>query len=604
MGLKNLNIIGVVYGLFPWSSKLVLSVYPRLPEVLKEADIKVYPEAYAATVGLFTIIGLFLSIGGIPFLALSIYAPQVLGLLSMVPYYTYIIFILMPGLVLLLGIAIPKVMASNRASSLEAEVPFLSAYVSVMSTGGISPYISIERLKNFRLLPNMSKEAKRITLWVGGLGLDPVAAIEESAKSLPSKEYRELLLGYSSTLRAGGDVVHYLLTKTKDTFENRLTRLRILGERMSGMLEIYVTFSVLLALGFYTIYIVSLTMAAYIPIGFGASFVLFTYIFLPMISVMFLYMIDILQPKYPSLRLSLAYKVYYASIPFMLILIYLMVVPFMLPEAPYPEPLTLIKDFVVYVSQNLLRLERGFEAPVGFCLAFLISTLPAATVDYIHNRHMKQVEGGVTDFLRDVVEIRKTGMSPENCIVSLAERDYGRFSKYLRVISNQVGWGIPLTKVVEGFIRRVDSWLANITMYLLVDAIEVGGGSPETLDSLARFSEMIEAVEKEKDMRIKPLLMVPYIGALTFVVSTVILLGFMRSTLSLVGTSIAYSQFVTTLLTPMIAHVYLTGLVAGKISSGRVSGGFVHAVILIIATIISIVLSPMLSMPLQLTPVR
>ncbi|MEM1557815.1 MAG: type II secretion system F family protein [Thermoproteota archaeon] len=604
MGLKDFSLVGAIYGYFPWASKIVLAVYRGLPEALKEAGIGIYPEAYAATVGFFTIIGLILSIGGIPLLALSLYAPQVLGLLSLLPYHIYIVFFLLPGLILLLGIVVPRIMASNRASSLEAEVPFLSAYVSVMSTGGISPYISIERLKNFQLLPNMSKEAKRITLWVRGLGLDPVTAIEESAKTLPSKEYRELLLGYSSTLRAGGDVVHYLLTKTKDIFENRLTRLRILGERMSGMLEIYVTFSVLLALGFYTIYIVSLTMAAYIPIGFGASFVLFTYIFLPMISVMFLYVIDILQPKYPSLRMSLSYKIFYASIPFMLMLIYLMVAPFMLPEAPYPEPLTPVKEFVVYVSRDLLRLEHGFEAPVGFCLAFLITTLPAALADYIHNRHMKQVEEGVTDFLRDVVEIRKTGMSPENCIVTLAERDYGRFSRYLRVISNQVGWGIPLTRVIEGFRRKVDSWLANITMYLLVDAIEVGGGSPETLDSLARFSEMIEAVEKEKDMRIKPLLMVPYIGALTFVVSTVILLSFMRSTLALVGTSIAYSQFVTTLLTPMIAHVYLTGLVAGKISSGRVSGGFIHAVILIVATIISIILSPMLSMPLELTPVR
>ena len=604
MGLKNFSLVGKIYGLFPWASKIVMKVYRNLPKVLNEAGINIYPEAYAAVVGFLTVVALIISIGGIPLMLLSIYAPELLGFLSIIPYYTYLLLFLFPGVILLMGITIPKIIALNRASSLEAEVPFLAAYVSVMSTGGISPYMSLLRISKFPLLSNMAKEARRIALWVQGLGLDPVTAIENSAKSLPSSEYRELLLGYSSTLRVGGDVVHYLLTKTRDIFEDRLTKLRILGERMSGMLEIYVTFSVLLALGFYTIYIVSLTMSQYLPMPMSGGFILFSYVFLPTISIFFMYIIDILQPKYPSMRVSISYKIYYASIPFILLLFYIMVLaPFLAPFLPYPDYLNFVRDFVVFICRDVMGLEQGFEAPIGFCLALMLPTLPAAVVDYVHNRHLKQIERGVIDFTRDLVEIRKTGMSPESCIVNLKQRDYGRFSRYLRTISNQVGWGIPLSNVAEKFRRKVDSWLANIIIFLLVDAIEVGGGSPSTLETLARFGEMTESVEKEKAMRLKPLLLIPYIGALTFVVSTVVLLGFMRSTLALVGRTIGYSQFVTTLLTPLVLHVYLTGLVSGKISGGKVSNGFIHAVVLLFATMVAIMLSPVLTIPMTLTPV-
>ena len=603
MGLKNFSLVGKIYGLFPWASKIVLGIFRNLPEILKEADMNIYPEAYAATVGFLTVIGLIISIGGIPLTIISIYAPHLLGFLSQIPYYSYLALFLLPGLILLLGVALPKIKALNRASNLETEVPFLAAYVSVMATGGISPYASILRVKEYPLLPTLAKASKRIELKVRGLGLDPISAIEESAKAMPSQEYRELLLGYASTLRAGGDVVHYLLTKTEQIFRDRLMRLRILGERMAGMMEVYVTLAVLLALGFYSIFIVSISMAQYLPSPIGMEqFVVFAYVFLPTISIVFLYMIDLLQPKYPEVRMNPTYKLYFASIPFMVFLTVGFYLTFELPMLASITPFDYMKDFVLYVTYDLMGLEPGFETPVGLMLALVIPTVPAAVYEKIRAKHEAEIERGVIDFIRDLVEIRKTGMSPEGCIINLAKRDYGRFSEHLRIISNQVGWGIPLKKVSERFKQRVRSWLANTMIFLLVDAIEVGGGSPQTLETLARFGEMTESVEKEKAMRLRPLLLVPYIGALTFIVSTIVLLGFMRATLALANMPLAFQQFTKMLLTPMVFHIYLTGLVSGKISNGRVSAGFLHTVVLSICALIAMAISPLISLPLTLAP--
>ena len=61
------------------------------------------------------------------------------------------------------------------------------------------------------------------------------------------------------------------------------------------------------------------------------------------------------------------------------------------------------------------------------------------------------MEQGVTNFLRDLTEVRKTGLSPEKCIESLSKRDYGTFSKELRKISSEISWGIPIKKGHDGF---------------------------------------------------------------------------------------------------------------------------------------------------------
>jgi len=39
------------------------------------------------------------------------------------------------------------------------------------------------------------------------------------------------------------------------------------------------------------------------------------------------------------------------------------------------------------------------------------------------------VSEGVTLFLRDMVEVRKSGLSPERCIEALAHRDYMGFTR-------------------------------------------------------------------------------------------------------------------------------------------------------------------------------
>jgi flagellar protein FlaJ len=173
------SIAGLAYQRFGWLSKgLLWLLYggssSKLRDRLEAAGMRIYPEAYLSVVGLFLVLA-------------SALVATVVALTRFIPV------LVLPVIVLLVGYALPIIKAQDRASKLDAEAPFVAAYVSVMATGGLPPYASLRKLKNCDLLPNTAKVARQMEVDVMLKGLDPVAAIEKSAERLPSKEFREFL---------------------------------------------------------------------------------------------------------------------------------------------------------------------------------------------------------------------------------------------------------------------------------------------------------------------------------------------------------------------------------------------------------------------------
>ena len=127
-------------------------------------------------------------------------------------------------------------------------------------------------------------------------------------------------------------------------------------------------------------------------------------------------------------------------------------------------------------------------------------------------------------------------------------------------------------------------------MYVLVDAIEVGGGTPETLETLTRFSEKLSSLEKERKSMLKPLVLMPYIGVAILLFSNIIFLSFMGTIMQSFATqSMPFTDFITLILPPLVLQSFLTGLVTGKISTGQTSSGFKHAALQVILGIVLMV---------------
>ena len=190
---------------------------------------------------------------------------SILGIIPPLPIFPSGIGILLPiivipMLVFLLGIAYPKTSASNRISGLKIEIPYASMYISTMTSGGLSPYESILRIRNMDLLPIMKEEVGRIDIIVKSQGLDPIKAMEKAAKVVDMKDYKELLLGYASTVRTGGDTLHYLFNQTESMFKGLSTKIKNLGENMGMLMEAYTIIGILGVLGIFLIFVVGMAL--------------------------------------------------------------------------------------------------------------------------------------------------------------------------------------------------------------------------------------------------------------------------------------------------------------------------------------------------------
>jgi flagellar protein FlaJ len=570
------------YRYFGWLGKIIGRAFysnnhTKLEGTLADTGLRIYPEAYYSLVGFLLVLCVIVTV---PVMLLTGLFPLLLA----------------PILIIPLGYAIPKVIAHDRASKLDLEVPFAGTYVSVMATGGLSPYASLRRLKECELLPNISKAIKDIEIDVQIRGSDPVTAMERSAEHLPSKDYKDLILGYASTLRTGGDVIHYLLVRTETMFKDLATKVKAFGERASVLMESYITVSILMTLCLTIIFMTSISFQSFWSGSLSAdSFLIYAYFIVPATALLFIYIADAQQLSEPINEWG-PYKVFFATSPIMFFLILTMYIPFAAPQLapPFAKPFT---DFVGVFRQTL-GLDRGYEAALGMGIALLIGSVPAAIAHSYYTRKGRGLEHDVTNFMRDLTEARKTGASPERCMENLSGRSYGKFTKHLSTASRQIRWGLPFRVIYETFKTKIKSWLALMNIYLLVDAIEVGGGTPETLETLTHFSEELSSLEKEKKETLRPLLLMPYIGAGILLFSTIVFLGFSRTILSSFShQAIPFSEVVTLLLPPLMVQIFFTGLVTGKLSSGSTSAGFKHAAILLVVAIVFTLLAGYLTLP-------
>lgn len=537
-----------------------------MSDLLKRADMKIYPEAYVSLMILAAFLTIPVSIAGI---LLTI-------LLGTLPF---IFLVPAPLYIMLFFIMTPMSKASERSTKLEREMPFAATYVAVMASGGIPPYTSFKRLAEANLLPAMKKEAKNLIRDVEIFGVDPLSAMNQSAKGNPLDIYREFVGGYASTVIIGGDITSFLETKAEELFKIRAARVRSAAERLGMLLESFIIIMVLMSLCFYILFSVESIYST--GMGSFSGIILYTYVFTPLLSFVFIYLAHGMQPKSPVTDWR-PYKVFGICL------------------AVATAVLMVLTNFIGLMPLAFLApIATIIDTPTAVAICLIISTGPPAIIQMRLSREKASTEKGVTLFLQDLTETRKTGLAPEKCIETLSKRDYGAFSKHLKKITSELSWGIPLRKVFMDFVGRTKSWSTQIVMFLLVETIDVGGGTISMIESLARFCSTTQQVEKEKKMSVKPYIMMPYFAALMLVATTIMMLTFTSQTVGMAGEAatggpVELDSLMVIFSTSVIIHSYLIGLVGGKISEESVAAGFKHSTLLAFIAIIAAKVAPTL----------
>jgi len=480
-----------------------------------------------------------------------------------------------PILPFIIIISLPKISAGSRSQALENELPYLIGYITVLAGGGISPFITLKRIsKADNLFPAAAKEARRILMDIEIFGLDALSALERASRNTPNKTWSDFIGGYVAVLKTGGDAVSYLESKLKEIFAYSESKVRSGSEFIGTMAEAYIITTVVMGISLVILWATQNLLGGVTTGGVGglggatqldpSLIVLFSGMFVPVISLIFIVVIGSAQIKEPF-SYDKPFYVWLACLP-------LIVIAYLVPFAGLPQ---------------YTRLGLGLIA----------STAPAAIIQIRYVKAKKSVESKLSNFLRDISEIRKTGLAPEKTIEQLAGRNYGGLTPYVQQISTQLSWGTPIRTVLENFSASVKSWVTRAMAFLLLEVVDVGGGSPRMFTNLADFTEKNAQLDKERRSMIRPYLMIPYIGAIMVVATTSMMLYFINppgladAGIPALASAAVVKEATNVLLLCSFFQAWVMGFVAGKMGEGSAADGFKHATLLVIISIITIYVS-------------
>lgn len=134
-------------------------------------------------------------------------------------------FFLIPILTFLLFLFYPSMQRKALEREINQELPFLTIYMSAISTSGIEPSKIFNVVSASKDYPTTRREIKKLNNYINFYGYDIVTALKMISKNCPSEKLAQLFDGLSTTITSGGMLNEYL-NKHSETllFDYRLER--------------------------------------------------------------------------------------------------------------------------------------------------------------------------------------------------------------------------------------------------------------------------------------------------------------------------------------------------------------------------------------------
>ncbi len=253
-------------------------------------------------------------------------------------------------------------------------------------------------------------------------------------------------------------------------------------------------------------------------------------------------------------------------------------------------------------------------------LAYMVGgiTLPYEPVDYFvfalmsfmgpigfykskQAKKVEKIEKRLPDFLRDVAEAGRFGMTLADSIVVAAGGRYGDLTPEIKKMAAQISWGVPASEALRLFTERVKTPMVERMMLIVIKASDAGGAVADVLSMVAHDARENIIKKQQRKIEMSTYLAVIYISFMVYIVTILILNTTFLPNMQEAGQAVAEGAAaagITNLPTPLeielipaiqlvfylsvVAHGAGDGIMAGVLQTGRVSEGMKHAFIMLI----------------------
>ncbi|PKK81534.1 MAG: hypothetical protein CVT47_01945, partial [Thermoplasmata archaeon HGW-Thermoplasmata-2] len=154
---------------------------------------------------------------------------------------------------------------------------------------------------------------------------------------------------------------------------------------------------------------------------------------------------------------------------------------------------------------------------MDFSVFAMLSALgPVSFYTFIQNMKVLEIEERFADFLYDLAESRKAGMTVANAIKKSSAGDYGLLTPHIEKMSNRLSLGLTFIEVLGRFSKSIRSRLVRRGVTLVTEAFNSGGNIADAISAAARDIVEIKHLEKERRTTMSMYVMVVYISFFVF----------------------------------------------------------------------------------------
>lgn len=248
----------------------------------------------------------------------------------------------------------------------------------------------------------------------------------------------------------------------------------------------------------------------------------------------------------------------------------------------------------------------GLETPLLW-IDFVIIGLMVITGPYgfyvsMQKKRIREIESRLPEFLRDVAEAGRFGMTLAQAIKVASRGRYGKLSPEIQRMAAQIDWGVPASEAMRLFAERVNTPLVKRMTSIIIKANDAGGSVADVLTMVAHDARENMLNQSERKISMSTYMMVIYIAFAVFIATIFILNSTFLPKMMEAGQSVAEgaekagvdTASLATIQTDVIPiiqmlfiisvtiHAFGDGILAGVLADGQISTGMKHAFIMLL----------------------
>lgn len=251
------------------------------------------------------------------------------------------------------------------------------------------------------------------------------------------------------------------------------------------------------------------------------------------------------------------------------------------------------------IDTPLLWIDYVFIALMAFCG-------PYGFYKSAQRKKIKDIEVRLPEFLRDVAEAGRFGMTLAQAIKVSSRGRYGKLTPEIRRMAAQIDWGVPASEAMRLFAERVDTPLVRRMTSIIIKANDAGGSVSDVLTMVAHDARETMLNQAERRLAMSTYTVVIYVAFAVFIATIYILNSTFLPKMTEAGTAVAEgaekagidTASLATINVGVIAtiqmlfiisvliHAFGDGILAGVLADGEISTGLKHSFIMLLIGII------------------